>query len=171
MKYDRVTLGLHFLLAFGVSVQLVLGATMDAPRPGVPPDAVFQLHRLWGLGVLTVLMLHWVWQVSGRAANGLKVLFPWCFADRRGAVAASLDRLLRFPPQEPKKQLRALAGVLQGIGLLAATLMAVSGLILFFGLADSGAASPLVTAVRHVHGYASALMWAYLAAHIGMSAL
>jgi cytochrome b561 len=171
MKYDRVTLTLHFLLAFGVCVQLVLGATMDAPRPGVPPDAVFQFHRIWGIGVLAVLAVHWVWQISGQASNGLKVLFPWCFAERRGVVAASLGALLRFPPREPKKHLRALAGMLQGIGLLAASLMAATGLVLFLGLAESGAGSPFVAAIRHVHGYASATVWAYLVAHIGMSLL
>lgn len=167
MKHDRVTMALHAVLAFAVCVQLVLGVSMDAPRPGVPADAVFQLHRFWGLGVLAVLAVHWLWQLSGRASNGMGALFPWCFRQRRVAVAASLGGLLSFPPREPKKNLRALAGMLQGLGLLAASLLAATGLIMFFGMADSGAASAAVNAFRTLHGYASLLMWIYLAAHVG----
>jgi hypothetical protein len=52
-----------------------------------------------------------------------------------------------------------------------ATLLAVTGAVLFFGLADTGAASALVTVVRNFHGYVSTLMWAYLVFHIGIALL
>lgn len=172
MKYDRLTIILHILLALSVTLQLVLGISMDAPRPGVPPgDIPFLLHRFWGLLVLLVLALHWAWQLSGQASNGIRVLLPWLFRSGRRNVFANLRHLLCFPPNEPKARLRALAGTVQGLGLLLATLMAVSGLTLFFGMAPDGAAPATVALVRRIHGAAAPLMWAYLATHVAIALL
>lgn len=172
MKYDRFTAALHILLAISVTLQLVLGAAMDAPRPGVPPgDLSFLLHRAWGLLVLLVLALHWAWQFSGRASNGARVLLPWLFESSRRDVFANLRQLFRPPAKEFKARLHSLAGTVQGLGLLVATLMAVTGLILFFGMAADGAASATVSLIRQIHGAAAALMWTYLAAHVALAVL
>ncbi|HUW49566.1 MAG TPA: cytochrome b/b6 domain-containing protein [Sulfuricella sp.] len=172
MKYDRLTIVLHILLALSVTVQLVLGTSMDAPRPGVPPgDIPFLLHRFWGLLVLVVLALHWAWQLSGQASNGARVLLPWLFKSSRRDVFANLRQLFRFPPKELKARLHPLAGTVQGLGLLVATLLAVTGLILFFGVAPDGTASATVALVRQIHGAAAPLMWAYLAAHVAFALL
>lgn len=172
MKYDRVTIALHILLAFSVTVQLVFGASMDAPRPGVPAgDMAFLLHRFWGVAVLTVLALHWAWQFSGRASNGVKVLLPWLFPSSRRDVLASLRQVFRFPPSDLKMRLHSLAGTVQGLGLLAATLMGVTGLILFFGMAPDGSASATVSLVRQIHRATAPIMWTYLAAHVAFALL
>lgn len=170
MKYDRTTRWLHVGIAFGVSAQLMLSLMMDTPRLGVPAvgmgDLFFLAHRFAGLGLLLLLSVHWLWQFSGRASNGMKVLFPWLF-----------QRSLSVPPNEANssirtiKSLRVVAGAVQGLGLLLATLMAITGLILFFGLTGDGGMSAFASAARDVHGFTAIFLWVYLAIHLALSLL
>lgn len=166
MKYDRTTYWLHAGLAFGVSAQLMLSLMMDAPRLGVPTggggDFFFRMHRLVGLGVLVLLTLHWLWQLSGRASNGMKVLYPWLH--KRGKYSTSTPRSI-------KDRLQISAGTVQGLGLLIASLMAVSGLLLFFGVANNGAMSASVASIREIHGATAIALWAYLGLHWAISLL
>lgn len=166
MKYDRTTYWLHAGLAFGVSAQLMLSLMMDAPRLGVPNggggDFFFLLHRIVGLAVLVLLALHWLWQLSGRASNGMKVLYPWLIKRGKSSI---------FSPRSIKDRLQISAGTVQGLGLLIASLMALSGLILFFGVANNGAMSASVAFVRVIHGATAIALWAYLGLHWVISLL
>jgi cytochrome b561 len=159
MTYDKTTVWLHAGLAFGVSTQLIFGLVMDAPRPGVPTggagDLFFQAHRIIGLAVLALLSAHWLWQLSGRASNGLKSLYPW---------------LIKRPPSSPKpSRLFVLAGTMQGLGLLLASVMALTGVTLFFGLATDGGASASISLIRDLHGNMAIPLWIYLGLHLAIS--
>ena len=166
MKYDRTTYWLHAGLAFGVSAQLMFSLMMDAPRLGVPTggmgDFFFRIHRMGGLGVLALLIIHWLWQLSGRASNGMKVLYPWLFKRRLSPSSA---------PRSITGRLQLSAGTVQGLGLLIASLMAMTGLILFFGVASDGAMSAFVTAIRELHGVTAIALWIYLGLHWAISLL
>ena len=82
-----------------------------------------------------------------------------------------LRRLLFSFPQPLVPFLHPLAGTVQGLGLLAATLMAVTGLILFFGMAPDGSASATVSLARQIHRATAPVMWTYLAAHVAFALL
>lgn len=166
MKYDRTTYWLHAGLALGVSAQLMFSLMMDAPRLGVPTggtgDFFFQIHRIGGLGVLALLTIHWLWQLSGHASNGMKVLYPWLL--KRGQFPSST-------PGSIRGRLKVSAGTVQGLGLLIASLMAMTGLILFFGVANDGSMSASVTAIREIHGTTAISLWIYLGLHLAISLL
>lgn len=159
MKYDTTTYWLHAGLAFSVSTQLMLGLMMDAPRQGVPiggvGDLFFQVHRVAGLIVLVLLAAHWLWQISGRASNGMKSLYPWL--------------LKRRQPPSPPSRMMLLAGTVQGLGLLIASLMAITGLVMFFGVASDGGMSTTVATIRETHAIIANLLWTYLGLHLAIS--
>lgn len=130
MRYDRVPRWLHAGLALGISVQLILSLVIAAPMPGEARDAfsaaAFEAHRLLGLTVLGLLAAHWVWQFMGHTMHGFGHLFPWFSAPRRGAIVVEVKRLVKSRLREWPED-GALAGGTHGLGLLAATAMAVSG--------------------------------------------
>lgn len=163
MKYDRMTFWLHVALAFAVSAQMMFGLVMDAPRPGVPTggtgSSFFEIHRIFGLVVLAVLCVHWLWQLSGRASNGMRSLYPWAFR-RQGAASA---------PPTGKKRLGILSGTIQGFGLLIATLMAVTGLVMFLTMGSDGGLPETLSAMREIHSATAVLLWIYLGFHLLVS--
>jgi len=170
MKYDRTTYWLHIGLAFTISAQLMLSLMMEVPRPGVPIGGVgnffFQFHRIDGLVVLVLLIAHWLWQLSGRARNGMRSLFPWLLPRRPSAHFSAHHSI-----SVGRKRLKFLAGTLQGLGLLVATVMAVTGLMLFFGMAGDGSMSTALAAVREVHASAGIFLWIYLGLHLLISVM
>ncbi len=165
MKYDRMTFWLHVALAFAVSAQMMFGLVMDAPRPGVPiggtGSSFFEIHRIFGPVVLVVLCAHWLWQLSGRASNGMRSLYPWAF--RRAAAAST--------PSSGKKRLGTLSGAIQGIGLLIATLMGATGLVMFFVMTGDGGLPANLSAMREIHSMAAVFLWIYLGFHLLISLL
>jgi cytochrome b561 len=170
MKLDRTTYWLHVGLAFTVSAQLTLSLMMEAPRPGVPiggtGNMFFQLHRMAGLTVAILLVAHWLWQFSGRSSNGLRSLYPWLFGRSRSASSS------RHPAiSVGRKRMLFLAGSLQGLGLLIATVMAVTGLAMFFGMAGDGSMPDTLTMVRETHAISAILLWVYLVLHLPISFL
>lgn len=148
----------------------MLSLMMEAPRPGVPiggvGDFFFQFHRIGGLAVLILLIAHWLWQLSGRASNGMRSLYPWLLPRRQSAHFSA-----HHPISIGRKRLRFLAGTLQGLGLLVATVMAVTGLMMFFGMAGDGSMSAALTTVREVHAIAGIFLWIYFGLHLPISFL
>ncbi len=170
MKYDRTTYWLHIGLAFTVSVQLMLSLMMEAPRAGVPIGGAgnffFQFHRIGGLAVLILLIVHWLWQISGRASNGMRSLFPWLLPRHQSAHFSKHHSM-----SVGRKRLKFLAGSLQGLGLLVATVMAVTGATLFFGMAGDGSMPSALTAVRETHSIAAVFLWVFFGLHLPISVL
>jgi cytochrome b561 len=162
MKYDRTTFWLHVALAFTVSAQMMFGLVMDAPRPGVPiggtGSSFFEIHRVFGPVVVVVLCAHWLWQLSGRASNGMRSLYPWAF--RRQASSA---------PPSGKKRLGLLSGAVQGLGLVIATLMAATGIVMFFAMGGDGGLPATLAAAREIHSVAAVFLWIYLGFHLLIS--
>lgn len=174
MRYDSVTRWLHAGLALGISVQLILSLVMAAPVPGEArsafSSAAFEAHEVLGMTILGLLAAHWVWQLMGHAVYGFGHLFPWFSASRRDAIVAEVKRLSKSRLREWPED-GALAGGAHGLGLLVASAMAVSGGVLFFGMAESGAMPPPVHIVKEIHGFIATFMWIYFGAHAGMAVL
>ena len=160
---------LHVLFALGISLQLLLSTVMRQPRPGRVRSAyealTFAVHEYVGLAVLAVLIAHWVLCVLGHAPRGLAHFFPWFSRERRARLAAEVGDLLRLRLAEPERQ-DAAAGALQGLGLVIASLLAVTGAFVYLGMADDGTMSATTRSIRKVHTTLAPLMWGYLGIHI-----
>jgi cytochrome b561 len=176
VRYDRLTRLLHACIALGITAQLGLSLVMDAPddqdkvlASGLPL-ALFHTHKYIGMALLTLLLLHWLWSLSGHVKGGLGHLFPWFSGERMGRIAAETRDILRFKLQDPEKN-NELAGAIHGLGLLAATAMATSGAMLFFNLSDSGHMTNLGKTFHAIHGFIANFMWAYFIGHFAIAVM
>lgn len=169
MPYDRVTRFLHAVIAGGITVQMLVSLVLVYPRPGRLPNAWWEVHEIVGLLLVAALGLHWAWSLGQTAVKGTPfLLVPWFSATRLKALGDDLVAMVaeirsgRFPHSDEP---RPLAAAFQGLGLLLASFLAVTGLVMFFGMADDGAMGPAVGALKEAHETAAPLMWAYLVAH------
>jgi cytochrome b561 len=178
MKYDRTTRWLHAGIGLGVSVQLCTSFFMDVPSPGQPfvePGYHFFLvHRWSGICVVTVVILHWLWELGGHVMGGWGHLFPWFSGSRlRGLISdvKYVPKWLHGDLPAQKEETIPLAGAIHGLGLLAVSAMAVSGTTIFFGMGPQGSMSPLVALVREGHMAMGNILWVYFFGHVGISLL
>lgn len=169
-SWDRATRWLHGAIALGVVLQLALAMVMTSPDaaaagPG-EGQGLFRLHEVIGLSLLIPVSLHWAWQLSGRGRAGVAHLFPFSAAARAQVLADW--RLLRqgvLPEPGPRG---GLAGLVHGVGLLNVTAMLASGSLLFLTLEyGAGVHSRAFALLGDIHGVFAALMWVYLAGHVG----
>jgi cytochrome b561 len=178
MKYERITRWLHAGIALGVIVQLACSLFMDVPAPGhsLPPAGylLFSVHRWSGITVVALVIMHWLWNLSGHVAGGWGHLFPWFSGARLQRLVSNIKEIPQwlhgeFPDQQ--EETIPLAGAIHGLGLLVVSAMAFSGAIIFFGLGPEGTTSGFVGLVRQGHGYLGNLMWLYFAGHAGIAVL
>jgi cytochrome b561 len=177
-RFTLVTRLLHLGLALGVSLQLLLGAFMERPRPGAVRGAAealgFTLHEATG-GLLLPLLLAWfTWAALRRGEPNLSALFPWLKASGREEVLRALRRALEEAAQRrlaPEAELLPLVRTVHGLGALCALFTATSGALVWLGMAPSGTLPAWVAVVLDLHQGAANLMWAYLLGHAGMALL
>jgi cytochrome b561 len=178
VKYDRMTLWLHAGIALGVCVQLCASLFMHVPSPGqsfVEPGYNFFLaHRWSGICVVTLVILHWLWGLSGHVMGGWGHLFPWFSGSRLRGLLSDIEDVPKWlqgnlPAQQ--EETIPLAGAVHGLGLLTVSAMAVSGATIFFGMGPHGSMSPLVSTVREGHMVMGNIMWVYFFGHVGISVL
>jgi cytochrome b561 len=178
MKYDRMTRWLHAGIALGVMVQLFSSLFMDVPAPGRPLVETgyrfFAVHRWSGITVVTLVILHWLWGLSGHVAGGWGHLFPWFSRRRLRNLLSDIKDVPKwlqgaFPDQQ--EETIALAGAIHGLGLLAVSAMALSGTTIFLGMRPDGSMSRLVALVREGHMYMGNVLWVYFLGHVGIAVL
>lgn len=176
MKYDRITRWLHVGLALTVLVQLFSSLFMQVPsagHTGTEPGAIFfHIHRSSGIGAAGLIMLHWLWQLTGHVANGWGHLFPWFSANRMRKLKSDLLALPKwmrngFPDQ--RHETLPLAGAVHGLGLLAVTGMAATGTTIFFRMGLDGGMPPAVLRIADVHAFIAGFVWIYVIGHAGMA--
>jgi len=172
MKYGRSTRILHTLIAVGISLELLSSLVMKTPRPGralTPLQAFgYDAHAWIGMAVFVVLVLHWIVFVTGHAHKGMGHFFPWFSRARLNAVLNDARDLLRLKVNDPEQNDSA-AGAIEGLGLLVASILGATGVVLFFGIAGNGngAMSGAIRAVREFHEFWGPVMWTYLGIHAG----
>ncbi|MBF0271754.1 MAG: cytochrome b/b6 domain-containing protein [Magnetococcales bacterium] len=168
MLYDRVTRLLHLMMAIGITGQLLNSLLMIHPKPGRSANAFYALHEIWGQVLLVLLIVHWIWCLVRGGDIPFALLFPWFSPERYGAIREDVKRYVNHVREfrlPDTAQASPLASAIQGLGLIAATLLGVSGTILFFGMEKNGAMSGLVHDIKEVHEVLGSLMWLYLVVH------
>jgi cytochrome b561 len=169
MNYSLPIRVLHVLFAVGIPAQLLLSTAMRQPRPGRVRDVFetlsFAAHQYLGLALLAILVVHWLLHLAGHAPKGFTHFFPWFSRERRRRLTAEARDLLRFRIAAPQTQ-DAVAGAIQGLGLVIASLLAITGGVIYLGMADDGTMSGTVRSIRKVHTTLAPLMWGYLGIHI-----
>ena len=176
MRYDRFTRWLHACVALGVTTQLGLSLFMEAPDDkdkvmvtGLPLE-LFEVHEKVGMILLIVLVLHWLWSLSGHVQGGIGHLFPWFSKERMANVISEAKDALELKITDPTTS-TALAGAVHGLGLLAATGMAASGAVVFFNLSETGHITELGDAFKELHEIVAPIIWLYLISHVAMVAV
>lgn len=170
MKYRLPVRIVHATIAFGIALQLMLSLVMEPPRPGHVRSAFeslgYEAHEILGIVLLVALLLHWVLFLLGYAYQGIGHFFPWFSRARMRLVVSDLGEIGNLRFGDPAKQ-DSLAGALQGLGVVIASLLALTGAILYVGIAEDGRMSAAVHAVKEVHETLGPAMWTYLVLHAG----
>jgi len=108
--------------------------------------------------------------LSGQARNGLGHFFPWFSPPRLRELSREARAIARLRIGDPDEEI-ALAGAVQGLGLIIALVLAVTGTTIYFGMAPDGAMSAAIRSVRTIHTTAAPLMWGFLAIHVAAVAV
>ncbi|MCW5698629.1 MAG: cytochrome b/b6 domain-containing protein [Rhodospirillales bacterium] len=175
MQKTRITRILHGLVMVAILTQLVLSTVMEMPKPGrASEDFVFEVHEVVGLASVAILALFWLWILVRRGETELGTLVPWFSSRRRqdliadGAAQWASVRRLRVPEAADDAPLPS---AVHGLGLLAATGMACSGLIVYLGLGPTGELSTMADLTLDAHEFLANLMWAFVIGHGAMAIL
>ena len=125
----------------------------------------FVIHSWLGMAAAVAVGLRIVWGVVGPRAARFSSWLP-VTRDRLRLVLEDVQMLLRFriPERSPRE---GLAGVVQMIGLLIFTWLAVTGSLLFFGLEPGTRPGGWLDLVGDLHGIGELLIPAFLAVHVG----
>lgn len=175
MHYDRFTRLLHFFLAFGISGQLLISIIMTHPKPGRLGDTFYSVHEYLGLALLGMLCLHWLWAMVRCGNVPFTQLFPWLTPTRYRPLREDAQRFIsqmaqrRLPDNTSPSPL---ANAIQGLGLIAALVLGVSGLIMFlYAPPASERMTGWLHDVKEVHEVFGSILWVYLCAHAAMGFL
>ena len=147
---------------------------MKTPKPGrvlTPLQSFgYEAHEMAGMAVFVVLALHWIVFVSGHAYKGIGHFFPWFSRTRMKAVSSDIRELLKLKVGDPE-QADSFSSAFEGLGLIVGSILAASGAVLFFGIAENGAMSSPVHALKEFHEFGGPVMWGYLGIHAGAAML
>lgn len=165
---------LHTALTIAILHQLVVSWFMERPRPGGGGNLGYELHQAIGLASIGILGLFWAWTVVRQREHGLADLLPWFSVQRRRAVLQDIAKHARSLVQcrlpDPEDE-TPLASAVHGLGLLAATAMALTGLAVFVMMGQDGALVGPGRLFLDVHRVAANAMWAYLIGHAALALL
>ena len=148
---------------------------MHSPRPsGRLGNFAFSLHEVIGLASIAILVLFWLWVVVRRREQSFSDLVPWFSADSLRALSEDvghhLGALIRLRLPLPAEA-SPLASATHGLGLIVASVMAVTGAIVYFQIGADGSLTDLGHSALGIHRPAANLMWAYLIGHASIALL
>jgi len=173
MKWTLATRILHGTVAAAVLHQLVVSWLMERPRPGRnPANIAYEFHEVIGLASLATLGVYWLWVLFRRRDQSAGALMPWFSVARRRSllrdIGVHLQCLARFRIPDPSGE-SPLASAVHGLGLLAASAMAVTGVMVFAVMGGDGYLPAVGRIALDLHRMMANLMWAYLIGHAGIS--
>jgi len=166
----------HALFALAMLLQLAVGELMDVPEVegkheeamhiitqafaheneggGAVSSWLFEIHEILGLFIAGLLVVRVLLAMSQLAGANWRDLFPWISAEGRSQLVDELKtqvlgwmRLQLAAPEASKLTAKTMHGLL----LLAAAMMAVTGVILYLGWSTTAPQSMWIEAVAEVH--------------------
>ncbi len=150
---------LHLTVALLVTIQIIIGLTMDRHTPNL-----VWTHFYLGLTISALVLWHWFWILT-RERPLLHHLFPWsprrlgeAVADARAAIGGKL------PESGPSGS--SLAGLVHGLGLLALTAVAALGTTLFVLIKLNLAKSELGEVIEDLHATFAWFLIVYWCGHV-----
>ncbi|HUW98369.1 MAG TPA: cytochrome b/b6 domain-containing protein [Acidiferrobacter sp.] len=162
-RWDLMTRLLHWGLALTISAQMFSGLLVADPHT----RAFFYFHEWDGLASSAFVFLTWLWAYS---IQDLGVLFPW---NRPGLQAVSADIRALFHGTLPKGgNTIGFASFGHGLGLLAVTGMAITGVWIFLVIPGGHGAMAhsdhfyAFMQLSWLHATISDFVWAYGIGHI-----
>jgi len=172
MTYSRSIRLLHALAALTITYQLVVSLFMETPRHDHLMSSMggflFATHEWIGLLAVLVLFISWLYRIANWNRENQAHLFPWiCRAGAKDLVYEVMSFLKLRWKNIPEHG--ALVGTIHGLGLLAATAMALTGGILFIQLYPDNHVTPAIYLMMKFHSFISTFMWAYLYGHALMA--
>ncbi|MDX8411906.1 MAG: cytochrome b/b6 domain-containing protein [Mariprofundaceae bacterium] len=176
MKYDFFTKLLHWGIAVSIVLQMLTSLLMEEPEHdevrGVIEAGTFEVHEWVGLAAFALLLLRWLWGLSGHVTGGWQHLFPWISAVGRKELMEDIRREvpLWFKGKVPEpSEGDAIAKSFHGFGITVGSIMAATGLIMFFGMEEGKELPGILHDIEEVHEVFSNLMWLFLAGHFFMA--
>lgn len=167
MTSARITTILHVLLALAVIHQLATSLFFD-PRQYSFGITLRWTHDRVGLATGALLGLFWAWAIVRRDQPGLFSFFPWFFPRRLKRVGADAwdlaRRLIRFRAI-PEGRHGDLAAAVQGMGLIIASILALSGAYLYFYARPTLVPPNDIRRALTIHLAAADLMWLFVIGH------
>ncbi|MET3650601.1 cytochrome b/b6 domain-containing protein [Dyella japonica] len=164
MKYPLLLRVTHAAIAVGVVLQLLLSLFMDGTRHGMGWLGM-ELHEIVGMMVFAALSLHWILFPLGYVPYELGHYFPWFSRKRLRDLASDMAAGLATKWQDPARQ-EHLAGAIQGLMLLLATMLSLSGVAIYFGSPETGAPRPFVEPAKEFHEAIGMVIWFFLLLHV-----
>lgn len=176
MRYEKSIRILHILLLLTVLSQLATELFMQVPKPGEQPEFfplfLFSIH--WVIGFFVVIIcLSYLMLVLDKDDHRNR-LFPWLERDLRTALIAEAKRDIpgwfkgRLPPPD---QVHLIAGTVHGLGLLLATSLGMTGVIIYLGIKHDGSIPPAIHFIREIHEVLGIMLWLFIVGHLLMATL
>lgn len=154
------------LVLFGITALLSGGLAGDYKQAA---HAGYTFHTWVGMGMAGALALRLIWGIFGVRSARFSQWVPRT-AQHFSLVGEDLRGLLRFRiPQRTMHQ--GVAGLVQVIGLLVFSWLAITGVVLFFALEPGVRATGWLRLVKELHEAGQVAAYGYLALHVGAVAL
>jgi len=181
----------HTVFACCMLVQLAVGEIMHVPEAEEHDEAMhwitpalahenegvqtgvsslsFEIHEFLGLVIAGLVLFRIALAFTHIPAAGWRELFPWLSADGRARLVRELSAQVgcwvRLELARPEDSV-ATAKTAHGILLLLASIMAVTGLVLYAGWSTTEPQSWLVALVAELHEVAAGVLEAVIGLHV-----
>lgn len=172
-QWDWATRLLHFGLAVTVSLQLLNSLVVEGPEPGHSLSwfeaLILDIHEWLGMAAFVIVLAHWAWSLWGLGGYGVRHLLPWDKQGRSETATALRDIFkMKMPSGGPQDKF---SGLIHGLGLIAVTGIAATGVVLFFFMPENGKLNALTGLANELHEFISIFVWIYWGGHVGMALL
>jgi len=174
MKHEKSIRIIHLLLMFTVVGQLLTEQFMKVPKPGEQFEAfalfLFSIHQLIGFAVM-IIAITYLMVVMDNLVHRNR-LFPWLDGTLRASLISEAKRDIpgwfkgNLPPPA---QAHLIAGTVHGLGLMLATGMGMTGVIIYLGMKHDGSMGAGIHTIREIHELLGTVMWIFVFGHILMA--
>ena len=193
VKYPWIIRIFHAVFTACLLAQLAVGELMDVPEVegeheeamhiitqafahenehfsgAATPSLGFETHEFLGLIIAGLLVFRIILALLALPESGWRTLFPWVLAEGRAQLVQELNTQIkgwfRLKLAKPKDS-EATAKTMHGILLMLAAIMAVTGVLLYFGWSITEPQSWMVELVAEVHEAAVGALEAMIALHV-----